>query len=126
MPLCARRALASAVNVLVAMVLSLPLAASGVDREVALILAFASYNLVCEAAFGRCLGSVAAGLHWAGQPSMVRRLIFCLTYTMAFTPYVIWPLWQAVPNLTVQWLWGRFVGGTVHSWLAGVASEVER
>ena len=50
-------------------------------------------------------------------------MTFCLFYTMAFTPYVMFPIWQALPNLTVQWLWGKFIGGTVHSWLAGVRSE---
>lgn len=110
-------------NVLVAMILSLPLAASGVDQQVALILAFLGYNLACEAAFGRCLGSAVAGLHWAGTPSRAQRMTFCLFYTMAFTPYVVFPIWQALPNLTVQWLWGKFIGGTVHSWLAGVRSE---
>ena len=125
MPLSARRALASAVNVLTAVILSLPLVASGVDPQVALILTFLVYNLACEAVLGRCLGSTVAGLRWSGMPSLERRLAFCLFYTAALVPYVIGPLWQAIPNLAAQWVWGRLVGGTIHSWLAGIASEAK-
>lgn len=128
MPLSARRLLASGVNVLAVTMLSLPAFHAVEDRpsrQLIVIMAFLGYNLACEAAFGRCLGGLIAGLRWAGSPSLPRRLVFCLFYTAAFIPYVVLPVWQAIPNIAVQWLWGRFVGGTVHSWLAGVRSEIE-
>jgi len=128
MPLSVRRALASAVNVLVTIALALPLLTildEPLNQRVALVITFFSYNLVCEVAFGRCLGGAVAGLRWAGSPSLARRSAFCVLYTVAFVPYVFLPAWQAIPNLAAQWVWGRLVGGTIHSWLAGVASEAK-
>lgn len=84
---------------------------------------FLVYNLVCELTMRRCLGSLVTGLQWHGSPPRWRRVAYCFTYTAAFVPYVIFPLWQAIPNLAAQWLWGKYVGGTIHSWLVGLESE---
>lgn len=113
-------------NILVAMTISLPLftlVEARPGRQAIVVAAFLAYNLACEAALGGCLGGRVAGLRWAGSPSLARRSAFCVLYTVAFMPYVFLPAWQAIPNLTIQWLWGRLIGGTIHSWLAGVASE---
>src|SRR5215203_456682 len=126
MPLSVRRVLASGVNVLLTIALALPFLTifdDPLNQQLALVITFLAYNLVCEAAFGRCLGGAVAGLRWAGSPSLARRSAFCVLYTVAFVPYVFLPAWQAIPNLAAQWVWGRLVGGTIHSWLAGVASE---
>lgn len=122
MPLSVRRLLASTINVLITVILSRPLVACGANHETAVIAVFLVYNLVCEMALGRCLGGTVAGIHWVNAPSLLRRVGFCFLYTLAFVPYVVFPLWQIVPNVTVQWLWGHYVGGTIHSWLAGVQS----
>jgi hypothetical protein len=126
MPLSARRMLASGINILMTVLISLPLmlvVEEKLWRQVTFVLVFLMYNVVCECVIGRCVGGVVAGITWRGKPSKWRRLAFCFTYTVALLPYVFLPLWQAIPNLWVQWLWGKYVGGTIHSWVVGLESH---
>lgn len=117
-----KRVLASAVNVATAYLLSLPL--TFLNWQLALVISFLVYNLACEVLIGRCLGSIATGLRWAGNPSLARRIAFSFTYTAAFTPFVLAPLWLIIPLVfTIQWVWGRVFGGTVQSWIVGMCSE---
>ena len=89
----------------------------------AIVATFFLYNATCEIAFGRCLGSRLMGLRWCGEPSLPRRLLFCVTYSTAFSLWILLPWWQAIPHLMAQWLWGELVGGTIHSSLVGLKSE---
>lgn len=123
--LSVKRALASAVNVAVSYLISLPLTLL-MDWRAALLISFLGYNLACEAFVGKCLGSMAVGLRWAGEPSLSRRLAFSVVYTIAFVPFVVAPLWLVVPVVfAVQLVWEKTVGGTVQSWAVGMRSEIE-
>ena len=117
-----RRVLASAINVLIVLSLTLPLADNR-HWKAALVLTFLTYNLACELLVGCCIGCWVMGLRWSCEPSRRQRVAFCYAYTAAFSSWVFLPEWQAVPHLIAQWLWGKFVGGTIHSWVAGLRSE---
>lgn len=125
MRLSVKRVLASAVNVTIAYLLSLPLTLlMNINWQLALVSSFLVYNLACEVFIGRCLGSITAGLKWAGNPSLPRRIAFSFTYTIAFIPFVLGPLWLIIPLVfTIQWVWGKVFGGTVQSWVVGIWSE---